>query len=171
MKDWDEDELEKFIRENKDKFEKYPPDKNHAQHFLKRLTNKFKEVIDIMPYLAKLGVVTILIFIISFFLWKTYLCPPLSSISFNFWKVEHGYKSQINRNIRMNYRYITDPEKRKEFDSELQKFDETYKILKQQLRENPSDENIANMLRFYKEKILTLEENAQNYQYRNPIKK
>ncbi len=171
MKNWDEDELEKFIRDNKDKFDKYAPDQDHAQHFLKRLTNKFKEVIDIMPYLVKVGIVTILIFIISFFVWKAYLCPPLTHISFKYWKVEHGYKSQINRNIRMTYRYITDPEEREKFDSELQKSDETYKNLKQLLRENPSEENIADMLRFYKDKVLTLQENAQQYQYRNPVKK
>ena len=171
MKNWDEDELEKFIRDNKDKFDKYAPDQDHAQHFLKRLTNKFKEVIDIMPYLVKVGIVTILIFIISFFVWKAYLCPPLTHISFKYWKVEHGYKSQINRNIRMTYRYITNPEEREKFDSELQKSDEAYKNLKQLLRKNPSEENIADMLRFYKDKILTLQENAQQYQYRNPLKK
>lgn len=170
MKNWDEDELEKFIRDNKDKFEKYPINQDHNRNFLKKLTNKFKEVIDIMPYLAKAGIVTILIFIISFFLWKAYLCPPLTRISFKYWKVEYGYRSQINRNIRMIDRDITNPGERKEFDSELQKFDETYKILKQKLREDPSEENIANLLRFYKDKILTLEENAQYHQYRNPVK-
>jgi len=171
MKNWDEDELEKFIRDNKDKFDKYAPDQDHAQHFLRRLTNKFKEVIDIMPYLVKVGIVTILIFIISFFVWKAYLCPPLTHISFKYWKVEHGYKSQINRNIRMTYRYITNPEEKAKFDSELQKSDEAYKNLKRLLRENPSEENIADMLRFYKDKVLTLQENAQQYQYRNPVEK
>ncbi len=169
MKNWDEEELEKFIRDNKDKFDKYPPDQNHAQHFLKKLANKFREVIDILPYLVKVGMVTVLIFIISFFLWKEYLGPPLTSISFKYWKVEHGYKSRINQNIRMNYRYISNPEKRKEFDSELQKFDEKYKILKQQLRENPSEENIADMLKFYNDQMLTLQEHAQYYQNRNPM--
>jgi len=171
MKNWDEDELEKFIRDNKDKFDKYPLNQDHAQNFLKKLAYKFKEVIDIMPYLVKVGIVTILIFILSFFIWKAYFCPPLTHISFKYWKVEHSYKSQINKNIRMNYSYITNPEEKDEFDSELQKFDENYKILKKQLRKDPSEENIANMLRFYKEKVLILQEKAQNYQYRNPLEK
>lgn len=171
MKNWDEDELEKFIRDNKDKFEKYPPDQDHTRHFLRKLTNKFKEVIDIMPYLVKAGIATILVFILSFLVWKTYLCPPLTRVSFKYWKVEHGYKSQINRNIRMTYRYISSPEEKDAFDSELQKSDEAYKILKKQLKENPSDENIANMLRFYKDKTLKLQENNQQYQYGNPAKK
>ena len=170
MKNWDEDELEKFIRDNKDKFDKYHPDEDHAQHFLKKLANKFKEVIDIMPYLVKVAIVTLLIFITSFFLWKAYYCPPLTRISFKYWKVEHSYKSQINKNIRMNYKYISDPVKREEFDTELQKYDETYRILKKNLRENPSEENIAELLKFYKDQILTLQEKAQYYQSRNPIK-
>jgi hypothetical protein len=169
MENWDEDELEKFIRANKDKFDKYPPNQDHAQNFLKKLTTKFKEVIDIMPYLLKVGIVTILIFILSFFLWKAYFCPPLTRISFKYWKVEHSYKSQINKNIRMNYRYISDPVKKEEFDAELQKYDETFSILKKNLRENPSEENIADMLKFYKDKILALQEKAQYYQYRNPV--
>jgi hypothetical protein len=170
MKNWDEGELEKFIRENKDKFNKYPPHQDHAQHFLRKLTRKFKEVIDIMPYLAKAGIVTLLIFIISFFLWKAYLCPPLTRVSIKYWKVEHGYTSQIKRNIRMNYRYITNPDEREEFDTELQKLDETFKNLRQQLRKDPSEDNIAKMLRFYKDKMLRLQENAQYHQYKNPGK-
>jgi hypothetical protein len=35
-------------------------------------------------------------------------------------------------------------------------------ILKNQLKDNPSQENIANMLKFYKEKLLIIEENIQN---------
>ena len=42
-----------------------------------------------------------------------------------------------------------------------------HKSLMKQLKENPSVDNIANMLRFYKEKLLTLEENAQNNKNRN----
>jgi DNA-directed RNA polymerase specialized sigma subunit len=57
------------------------------------------------------------------------------------------------------------------FKSELQKYDETYKILKKQLKENPSADNIANMLRFYKDKLLSLEENTQNYRNRNTLNK
>jgi lipid II:glycine glycyltransferase (peptidoglycan interpeptide bridge formation enzyme) len=62
-------------------------------------------------------------------------------------------------------------EEKAKFKFELQKFDETYKILKEQLKENPSSDNIANMLKFYNEKLLTLEENAQNYRNRNTLNK
>jgi hypothetical protein len=171
MKNWEEEELEKFIRDNKDKFDVYQPEPNHHQHFLNKLINKFKKVINIVPYLVKISIATILIFILSFLVWRTYICPPLTRISFKYWKVEHDYKRQINRSTRLTYTYISNLEDKAEFDSELQKFDETYKILKIKLKENPSADNIANMLRFYNEKILTLEENAQNYRDRSTLKK
>ena len=169
METWEEQELEKFIRDNKDKFDVYQPEHNHNQHFLNKLINKFKEVINIVPYLVKVSIAIILIFILSFLVWRTYICPPLTRISFKYCKVEHDYKHQINRNTRLTYTYITNLEEKAKFESELQKFDETYKILKRQLIENPSVDNIANMLRFYNEKTLTLEENTQNY--RNTLNK
>ena len=169
MKKWNEEELEKFIRSNKDKFDVFQPDPNHDQHFLNKLINKFKEVINIVPYLVKVGVATIFIFILSFLLWRTYFCPPLSRISLKYWKVEHNYKYQINRSTRLTYNSINNLEEKVKFKSELQKFDETYKSLKKQLKENPSADNISHMLRFYKEKLLTLEENSQNYRNRNTL--
>lgn len=167
MKNWKEDDLEKFIRDNKDKFDTYQPEPDHTQHFLNKLFNKFKEVINIVPYLVKVGIITILIFILSFIVWRTYICPPLSRISFKYWKVEHDYKYQINRNTRLAYNSINNLDEKAKFKSELQKFDNSYKILKKQLKENPSMDNIANMLKFYKEKLFTIESNAQNYRSRN----
>ena len=167
MKNWQEEELEKFIRTNKDKFDVYHPEPNHDQHFLNKLLNKFKEVINIVPYLVKVGIVTIFIFILSFLVWRTYICPPLSQISLKYWKAEHDYRNQIKRSIRLTYYSINNLEEKARFKSELQKFDETYKILKRQLKENPSADNIANMLKFYQEELLTLEENIQNYTIKN----
>jgi hypothetical protein len=124
-----------------------------------------------VPYLVKVGIATILIFILSFLLWRAYICPPLSRISFKYWKAEHDYKYQINRSTRLTYNSINNLEEKAEFKSELQKFDETYEILKKQLRKDPSKDNIANMLSFYKEKLLKLEENTQNYGNRNTLNK
>jgi len=167
MKKLKEEELDKFIRENKDKFDVHEPEIDHNQHFLNKLINKFKEVINIVPYIVKVGIATILIFILSFLLWRTYICPPLSRISLKYWKVEHDYKYQINRSTRLAYNSFNNLEEKAKFKSELQKLDETYKILKKQLKENPSVDNIANMLRFYQEELLTLEENIQNYTNKN----
>jgi len=162
MKITEEEDLEKFIRENKDKFDTYHPEPGHSQLFLSRLIKKFKAVINIVPYLVKVGIATIFIFILSFVVWKTYLSPPLTRISLKYWKVEHNYKYQIHRSTRLTKKYITNPVEKVKLDSELQKFDDSYLILKKQLKENPSEDNIADMLRFYKEKLLAIEENIQN---------
>jgi hypothetical protein len=163
MKTWKEEELERFIRDNKDKFDTYHPESDHKQHFLIKLKNKFKEVISIVPYLVKVGIATLLIFILSFVVWRTHISPPLTRISLKYWKVEHNYKYQIHRSTRQTYNLINSPEEKAKLKSELQKFDDSYKILKRQLKEDPSEDNIANMLRFYKEQLLTLQGNIQNY--------
>lgn len=163
MKIRKEEELEKFIRENKDKFDTSNPEPDHSQLFLSKLFKKFKEVISIVPYLVKVGIATILIFILSFAVWRIFLSPPLTRVSLKYWKVEHNYKYRIHRNTRLTYRYINNLEEKAEFNSELQKFDDSFETLKRQLKENPSEDNIANMLRFYKDKLLTLEENIQNF--------
>ena len=163
MKDLPEEELERFIRDNKDKFDIYEPESDHNQHFLKKLIKKFKEVINIVPYLVKVGLATLLIFILSFLIWRTYICPPLTRISLKYWKVERDYRYQIHRNTQLTYNYVNNSEEKAKFKFELQKFDGSYEVLKKQLRENPSVDNISNMLRFYQEELLKLEENIQNY--------
>lgn len=163
----EEEELEKFIRENKDKFDTYQPEPDHNQLFLVKLIKKFKEVISIVPYLVKVGIATVLIFILSFVVWRIFLSPPLTRISLKYWKVEHNYKYRIHRNTWLTYNYINNLEEKAKFNSDLQKFEDSYKTLKKQLKENPSEDNIANMLRFYKDKLLTLEENIQNFRNKN----
>jgi hypothetical protein len=163
MKTLDEEELEKFIRENKDKFNIYEPESGHNQHFLNKLINKFKEVINIVPYLVKVGLATILIFVLSFLIWRIWICPPLTRISLKYWKVEHDYKHQIHRNTKLTYNYINNIEEKANFKIELQRFDDSYKVLTKLLKDNPSVDNIATMLRFYQEELLKLEENIQNY--------
>jgi hypothetical protein len=167
MENPEEQELEKFIRENKDKFDIYEPDSDHSEHFLKKLVTKFKQVIDIVPYLVKVGLATILIFILSFLLWKAFISPPLTHVSLKYWKVERDYRHQIHRNTRLAYNYINNPEEKAKFKSELQSFDDSFKILKSKLRNNPTAENIAEMLKFYQDELLTLEENVQNFTNQN----
>ena len=163
MKEWDEEELERFIRENKDKFDIYRPRPGHQEYFLNKLIKKFKEVISIVPYLVKVGIVTLLIFIFSFFVWKIYICPPLTKISFKYWKAEHDYRRQINKSIRLTYDYINGTAEEVKFEQKLHEFDDNYEILAKQLKEDPSLNNITNMLQFYQEKLLTIQDYYQNY--------
>lgn len=168
MKTLDEEELEKFIRDNKDSFDIYEPESDHNQHFLNKLLNKFKEVINIVPYLVKVGLATILVFIISFFLWRNYICPPLTRVSFKYWKVERNYRNQIRRNTQLTYSYINSSEEKSKFKHELQEYDDVYVVLKKHLKENPSMDNISSMLRLYQEELLRSEEILQNYTNKKP---
>jgi len=170
MKEWDVDELEKFIRSNKDKFNVYQPKPGHNEQFLRKLLNKFREVISIVPYLVKVGVTTALIFIISFLVWKMYICPPLTHVSLKYWRVEHSYRYQIHRDTRLIYSYIKNQQDSLQTESVLHNFDATYKILRKQLRENPSADNSVKMLEFYKEELLSLEDEIQNYRNKEYLK-
>src|ERR1035437_4328658 len=96
-----ENNIENFIRENKDKFDKYSPQKNHNEHFLMKLTNRFSKIISIIPHLIKVCVVTVLVFVFSFFIWKTYIAPPLTRTSLKYYKIEHLYKYKINKDNRL----------------------------------------------------------------------
>ncbi len=163
MKNQNEDQLERFIRANRDEFNKDQPEAGHYQLFLRKLVNKFREVISIVPDLVKVGIATVLIFALSFLIWKLYICPPLTHVSLKYWRVEHDFRYQINRNTRLVYSYIDNPEDSVRFSAEVRKFDDSYKILKQELRKTPSPDNIVKMLGFYKNELLTMQGEVQNY--------
>jgi hypothetical protein len=73
---WTGDKLEEFIIENKDKFPKYEPKSNHQEHFLIKLSRRFKKLISIVPYLIRVLIVTILIFGLSILVWYKFLNHP-----------------------------------------------------------------------------------------------
>jgi hypothetical protein len=65
--------IERFIRENRDKFGvDHPPD-NHMEKFLFRLNCRFRDIINIVPYLIRAAIFTILIFIGSIMIWNNYM--------------------------------------------------------------------------------------------------
>jgi hypothetical protein len=70
---WTEENIETFIVENRDKFDRYDPSTYHSDHFLNMLHDKFKKLVSIVPYLVRVGIVTIGIFAISIWLWHSYI--------------------------------------------------------------------------------------------------
>ncbi|HEX2969982.1 MAG TPA: hypothetical protein VHO46_12855 [Bacteroidales bacterium] len=69
----EEDFIEDFIRENKDKFTVYDLPRNHKRRFLLRLNLRIRHYISIVPYLAKVAIITIIIFIASAVIWNNYI--------------------------------------------------------------------------------------------------
>ncbi len=69
----EEDFLEKFIKEHRDKFVVYNPPKSHKQRFLFRLNMRIRHAISIVPHMIKVGLITILIFITSIIVWNNFI--------------------------------------------------------------------------------------------------
>lgn len=69
----EEDYIEKFIRDNRDKFTVYNPPENHKKRFLLRLNLRIRHAISIVPHLVKVALITILIFIMSLVIWNNYI--------------------------------------------------------------------------------------------------
>jgi hypothetical protein len=68
-----EDYIEKFIRENRDKFTVYGPPESHMKKFLLMLNLRLRNTINIVPHLWKVAIITTLIFLASIFVWNNYL--------------------------------------------------------------------------------------------------
>jgi hypothetical protein len=68
-----EDTIESFIRENRDEFDGYSPPEDHTERFLSKLGQKISHFINIVPYLVKVSVATILIFTASIMIWNNYI--------------------------------------------------------------------------------------------------
>jgi hypothetical protein len=68
-----EDTLEKFFRENKNKFGETNPPDNHFEKFLLKLNKRIRHVISIVPQLIRVLVVTVVIFAASITMWNNYI--------------------------------------------------------------------------------------------------
>ena len=73
MKDWTDEELEKFIRENRDKLIKSKPTAGHEIKFMTKLQLRVKSFIDLTPYFIKVAIITIIIFIASSLIWNNFI--------------------------------------------------------------------------------------------------
>jgi hypothetical protein len=75
---WTDETLEKFIKENKDAFiDGRKPTIKHEEHFLLKLSKRFKKFISIVPYLIKVLIVMVIIFGCSIFIWYKFLKHPI----------------------------------------------------------------------------------------------
>jgi hypothetical protein len=67
------DNIEKFIRENRDAFRDDLPADDHMEKFLVKLNTNIKHLISIVPYLIRVAVATVLIFTASVIIWNNYI--------------------------------------------------------------------------------------------------
>lgn len=71
--DWNEKNLEEFIRTHKSEFDRYNANDFHEERFLAKLARKFKKFISIVPYLIRVFIVTIIIFVVSIWAWNEFI--------------------------------------------------------------------------------------------------
>jgi hypothetical protein len=75
------DAIEKFIRENRDKFSDYRPADNHLEKFFYRLNYKIRQFTSIVPHLIKVAFATAFIFTASVFIWDSFIRKDRHEIS------------------------------------------------------------------------------------------
>ena len=68
-----EDTIEDFIRRNKERFEVYRPPDNHLEKFFLKLNYRIRHMINIVPYLIRVAVATVLIFAASIIIWNNFI--------------------------------------------------------------------------------------------------
>lgn len=68
-----EKDLESFIRRNRDKFGDYSPHENHMDRFIFRFRNRFRKIVSIVPYLARVAIATVVIFVASVIVWNSFI--------------------------------------------------------------------------------------------------
>jgi hypothetical protein len=68
-----QDTIENFIRKNRDKFSAYDPAEGHMDKFLSRMRLRLRKIISIVPYLIRVSIATLLVFISSVLIWNSYL--------------------------------------------------------------------------------------------------
>ena len=76
-----EDNIENFIRQNKNKFDVYLPPFSHLEKFIFKLNYRIRYIISIIPYLIRVAIVTVIIFAASIIIWNNYIRKDRNEIS------------------------------------------------------------------------------------------
>lgn len=73
MEEWNENNIETFIRDHKEQFDRYDPSTFHDNKFLNKLYNRFKKIVSIVPYLWKVIIVWTIITVFSVYAWNSWI--------------------------------------------------------------------------------------------------
>jgi hypothetical protein len=73
MENWNEEKLTEFIKENRDLILKGKPTDAHEIKFMAKLQLRVRHFIDLTPYLVKVAIVTVIIFVASFLVWNSFI--------------------------------------------------------------------------------------------------
>lgn len=167
-----EQELEDFIRKNKDKFDIYHPTKSHKKIFLDKLHKRLKHFISIIPHLIKVGIATVIIFVLSILVWNNFIRPPLSKSSFKkYWKIEHVYKyKNYTMQRTLLHDYLKNPIEKEVFIKQMKSMDSVYYHLRGELKKDLHNKIIIDsVMQYYQLKYNILKDRLNEYQDKLPI--
>lgn len=94
MSELDENNIEDFIRQNKEKFDAHPLLDSHFKMFMYKLNARVKHHISIVPYLIRVAIVTIIIFVASIIIWNNYIRKDRHEVTLK-QKIENTIKKII----------------------------------------------------------------------------
>jgi len=180
MTDWTEEIIEKFIVENREKFDTADPSGYHGNNFLSKLSRRIQHVyISILPHLTKLFIVSVSVTLISFFVWGNWLSPrrdqkTYGSISLTHRVEELKYKYyMLKLNYLIRFKYFKDyPEIRNDLKENLNILDADYLQLKKELKLNPKNKEIIQaMKQYYLFRIKTMYNILSIFYQKNDIEK
>lgn len=76
-----DDFIDIYIREHRSELDKYEPENKHEEKFLTKLAQRFKKFINIVPYLLRVFIVTIIVFVVSIWVWNSYIRKDRNEIT------------------------------------------------------------------------------------------
>lgn len=153
MKPEEMSELENMIRKNRKAMDGYEPPHGHFARFQMKLKGKQGTVLRFADFL-KIAAVVVLASLFSFFLYSrlesTFLDQgrvSLGEVSDEYKEVEEYYTGQIEaRYNEIENLKSADPEQKKMIIHEFSQMDSLMKQLQKDLKTNPGDERIINVM-------------------------
>lgn len=68
--------LFQYIREHREELDTYLPEPKHEEKFLNKLGKVIrKTIISIIPYIIKTSIITVIVWFVTFIIWKIFLYP------------------------------------------------------------------------------------------------
>jgi hypothetical protein len=150
------DDLERFIRENREMFDEAPP-RGHEERFRKRITSGEKSLLRRMVPLLRIAGVVMLFFIST--LWILEHSGVLAGTTVRdqhvpeYQQTEQYYLTRINARLSSleSMHFLGDSIQKKILYRELHGMDSLYRELQKELKMNPGDEHLLQAMTEYYE--------------------
>ena len=170
--------LEKHIRENREKFDAFEPSMNHMDTFGKKLNRSPLSWYKKIPYGLRIAAILVLVAITSILVFEQgqryYISrqKPLEKILSGEYREARGYyTSQIKQKYtEIDQLNISDPERNELVLKELEEMDHLFQSLLKDLQTNPSDERILSaMISHYQMKLEVMGQIIEQLEKANQI--